>query len=252
MVSNVTSTSAPRWPADPALFLDLDGTLLEFALDPSDVQVSESLARILGRLPEATNGAIAFVSGRTLADIERLLGAGRFPVAAVHGLERRDARGRLSLAEADRQDIERMHAALSRIAAEHPKTLLEHKGSTLALHYRRCPELEHELVERVEASLDGMASSLRLMRGKMVLEIRPARGDKGTAIAEFMEEEPFVGRTSVFVGDDVTDEDGFRTVNALGGISVKVGSGPSCASYRLEDTGAVIDWLEQLVVREQA
>jgi trehalose 6-phosphate phosphatase len=243
----VSEYSVPHWPADPALFLDLDGTLLDFALDPAQVAVPDRLHAILGKLPAATGGAIAFVSGRTLADIDRLLGTGRFPLAAVHGLERRDANGRLLTTIADENEFEHLHAVLAAIAEEFPDTLLEHKGVTLALHYRRCPELEHELVERVETSLEGVASRLKLMRGKMVLEIKPADGDKGTAIAAFMEEEPFAGRTPVFIGDDVTDEDGFRAVNALGGITVKVNSGSSSARYRLPDTGAVIDWLDELV-----
>lgn len=237
----------PHWPADPALFLDLDGTLLEFALDPADVAVPDRLHAILGKLPAATGGAIAFVSGRTLADIDRLLGAGRFPLAAVHGLERRDANGRLRSAIGDRSEFERMQAAIEAIAADYPDASLEHKGVTLAVHYRRCPGIEHELVERVEEALVGVGSQLKLMRGKMVLEIKPAEGDKGTAIAAFMEEAPFAGRTPVFIGDDVTDEDGFRAVNELGGISVKVNSGSSDARFRLPGTQAVIDWLDELV-----
>jgi trehalose 6-phosphate phosphatase len=247
---SVTHSAAPRWPDNPALFLDLDGTLLDFALDPAKVEVSGRLQRILGKLPAATHGAIAFVSGRTLADLDRLLGHGRFPLAAVHGLERRDAHGHLSTAVADSNEFERMYEILRAIASDYAATSVEHKGVTLALHYRRCPELEEQLVERVEAGLKGMASQLKLMRGKMVLEIKPAEGDKGTAIAAFMREEPFRGRTPVFVGDDVTDEDGFRAVNRLDGISVKVASGQSSARYRLPDKDAVIDWLEELVTRE--
>ena len=245
----MTSFSAPRWPDDPALFLDLDGTLLDFALDPSRVEVPGHLRGILCKLPEATNGAIAFVSGRTLADLDRLLGPGRFPLAAVHGLERRDSRGMVSTAGSVEGELDEMHEILRGIAADYPETLLEHKGRTLALHYRRCPELEPMLVGCVEQSLEGMASRLRLMRGKMVLEIRPAEADKGTAIVAFMQEAPFRGRTPVFVGDDVTDEDGFRAVNELGGLSVKVDRGPSAAGYRLPDTQAVIEWLEELVTR---
>ena len=248
----MTGPDVPRWPPDPALFLDVDGTLLEFALDPEKVEVPRRVARILARLPAATAGAVAFVSGRTLADLDRLLGHGRYPLAAVHGLERRDADGRLTVAEMDESDFESMHARLEEIGADFPGTLVEHKGVTLALHYRRCPEREQALIERVEAALAGIGSQLKLMRGKMVLEIKPAEGNKGTAIAAFMQEEPFAGRTPVFVGDDVTDEDGFRIVNELDGVSVKVGVGRTCAKCRLPDTDAVIDWLETLVAREPA
>jgi trehalose 6-phosphate phosphatase len=209
--------------------------------------VPERVHAVLGRLPEATAGAIAFVSGRTLADLDRLLGPGRFPLAAIHGLHRRDAEGRLSSAAADGDDFDRLHESLQHLVDDYPGTLLEHKGITLALHYRQRPEIEHELLERVADCLGDMRSRLKLLRGKMVLEIKPLDGDKGKAIAAFMTEPPFAGRTPVFVGDDVTDEDGFRAVNALGGVSVKVNAGPSSAGYRLPDTDAVIGWLEELV-----
>jgi trehalose 6-phosphate phosphatase len=243
------TNAAPDWPDDPALFLDLDGTLLDFALDPAAVNVPDRLKSILAALPAATEGAIAFVSGRTLADLDRLLGEGQFPLAAVHGLERRDSAGRLSSVGTDEADFARIEAELEKIAGEFPGTTLEHKGQAIALHYRRCPEVEGELIEAVEQHMSGMASRLKLIRGKMVVEIKPASGNKGTAIAAFMDEPPFAGRTPVFVGDDTTDEDGFRTVNELGGVSVKVESGPSCASYRLPDRRAVIDWLQELVAR---
>jgi trehalose 6-phosphate phosphatase len=225
----------------------MDGTLLEFALEPSAVRVTDRLQSILDQLSSATEGAIAFVSGRTLADLDRLLGPKRFPLAAVHGLERRSADGTVTKAGADLEEFECVHERLVRVASEFPLTSIEHKGLTLALHYRRCPEHEAVLIERVEAGLAGLHSDFVLMRGKMVLEIKPSSGDKGSAIASFMREPPFVGRTPVFIGDDVTDEAGFRIVNELGGISVKVDAGPSVASYRLPNIGAVLDWLEKLV-----
>jgi len=204
---------------------------------------------LLDKLQIVTEGALAFVSGRALVDLDRLLGPGRFPLAAIHGLERRDAGGRHLIADIDEQDVNRMYEALEQIARRYPKTLLENKGLTLALHYRRCPELEYDLIEQVEQRLQNVESRLKLMRGNMVLEIKPGSSNKGTAIAAFMEEEPFRGRTPVFVGDDVTDEDGFRVVNDLGGVSVKVDSGPTRANHRLGDTEAVLGWLDELVAR---
>lgn len=243
----VTNIDSPPWPDNPALFLDLDGTLLDFSHDPAAVEVPSRLRAILAELPAATDGAIAFVSGRTLADLDRLLAPGEFPLAAIHGLERRDASGTLTRADGDDTGIERMHRLLKTIVARHPETFIEDKGVTLALHYRRRPDLEPTLIDEVESGLEGIASNLKLLHGNSVLEIRPAGANKGTAIDAFMGEAPFAGRTPVFAGDDVTDEDGFRAVNALGGISVKVNSGPSAAAYRLSGTAAVLDWLEELV-----
>lgn len=245
----VISKSTPRWPDQPALFLDLDGTLLDFAPEPARVEVSTRLRAILDDLSTATGGAVAFVSGRTLADLDRLLGEGRFPLAAVHGLERRSAGGELSTMEPDREGIERMHEKLERVARRYPRIHLEHKGTALALHYRGCPELEQQLIEHVEEQIEGMASELILMHGKLVLEIKPGVENKGTAIAAFMSEDPFRGRTPVFVGDDVTDEDGFRVVNELDGVSVKVGSGETGAKFRLADTQSVLDWLDVLLAQ---
>jgi trehalose 6-phosphate phosphatase len=231
------------------LFLDLDGTVLEFALDPARVEVPGRLADVLRALPDATDGAVAFVSGRTMADLDRLLGHARFPLAAVHGLERRDARGRVSATRADAEEFARIREVLESTVTAFPGASIEHKGLTLAVHYRRCPEVEDRLLARVEAALASLETQFILMRGKMVLEIKPAGTNKGTAIAAFMQEAPFHGRTPVFIGDDVTDEDGFRAVNALGGVSVKVAAGDSSANFRLPDTESVIAWLQELVSR---
>lgn len=242
----------PEWPDRPALFLDLDGTLLEFEQHPADVRVSARLRDTLAKLPVVTGGAVAIVSGRTLADLDRLLGAGKFPLAAVHGLERRDVNGRLSTTAINAPALDSMHTALMRISRNFPGTHVEHKDLSLALHYRGRPELEQTLFEQVDEQLARLGSELKLMRGNCVLEVKPKVGDKGAAITAFMREEPFRDRTPVFVGDDVTDEDGFRVVNELGGVSVKVDSGPSCARFRLPGTGAVIDWLEALTERGAA
>lgn len=239
----------PEWPDRPAVFLDLDGTLLDFEQHPADVRVSARLRDTLARLPVVTGGAVAIVSGRTLADLDRLLGPGKFPLAAIHGLERRDVNGRLSTTSVDTAAMESLHAALLRISRNFPGTHVEHKDLSLALHYRSRPELEQTLIEQVDEQLGSARSEFKLMRGNCVLEVKPKVGDKGAAIAAFMREAPFHDRTPVFVGDDVTDEDGFRTVNELGGVSVKVDSGASCARFRLPNTGAVIDWLEELTER---
>ena len=245
----MTDDPAPAWPDDPALFLDLDGTLLHFADDPQGVVVTARVRRLLGRLATATGGAIAFVSGRAMADLDRLLAPHRFPVAAVHGLERRDGSGRIVRAPVDERGFAALERSLQRFVAAHPGLLLEHKGLTLALHYRRRPELESAVIDAVDAAIAESAPELEAMRGNRVVEVKSAAQDKGSAILAFMHETPFAGRTPVFVGDDVTDEFGFRAVNELGGLSVKVDSGATAARYRLPDIDAVLSWLEELVAR---
>ena len=243
----VIEDSTPIWPQRPALFLDLDGTVLDFADAPGGVVVSERVRDLLGRLHAVTGGAIAFVSGRTMDDLDHLLAPHKFAVAAVHGLELRDGEGRITRAEVDSERLVEIGQSLDRFVRQNPETLLEHKGASLALHYRKRPELEEAAIALVEETLAELGSNLQVLRGNKVIEIKPEGGNKGSAIARFMKDPPFNDRTPVFIGDDATDEDGFRTVNALGGVSVKVNSGESAAATRLPDVDAVLHWLEALL-----
>ena len=135
-----------------------------------------------------------------------------------------------------------LRARFRALAREDARLVVEDKGSSLALHFRRAPERERELRELV-ATAATPYDEHHVMHGKMVLEVRPAHADKGTAIARFLEAPPFVGRTPVFAGDDITDEDGFAAVNRHGGISVKVGAGETHAAYRVPDVAALHGWL---------
>ncbi len=246
VIDDGVTDNSPVWPDRPALFLDLDGTLLDFADEPGGVTVSERVRDLLGRLHEATGGAIAVVSGRAMEDLDRLLAPHKFPLAAVHGFELRDGDGRVTRTEVDRAVLAPIEVALRRFVEENPETLLEQKGATLALHYRKRPELEEAVIRTVELALSKAGSNLQALRGNKVVEIKPAGQDKGSAIGRLMKEPPFSERTPVFIGDDATDEDGFRTINELGGVSVKVNSGETAAASRLPDVDAVLNWLEEL------
>jgi trehalose 6-phosphate phosphatase len=234
----------PPCRSDWALFLDLDGTLLEIAETPAQVRISARLLAALQTLHNELHGALAIVSGRSIAIIDRLLAPLQLPVAGIHGAERRDAAGGLHAAAAS-PELTRVRRRLSGFVAEHPRLLLEDKGSALALHFRQAPELERAARAAVADALGSCSALLQLQEGKMVLEIKPRDASKGDAIARYMQESPFAGRIPVFIGDDVTDEAGFATVNRLGGHSIKVGSGGSSrALWRLPDVGRVLDWLE--------
>ncbi|MGH8682155.1 MAG: trehalose-phosphatase [Burkholderiales bacterium] len=124
--------------------------------------------------------------------------------------------------------------------------LVEDKELTLAAHYRLAPQAEPKLAALAADLAAESGGALAVQRGKMVFELRPAGKDKGTAIAEFMDEAPFRGRTPVFVGDDLTDEYGFSVVNGLGGVAVKVGDGETEARVRVPDVDAVRGWLGRL------
>ncbi len=223
-----------------ALFLDFDGTLVDFALQPESVVVPPGLVGTLQALSDYLDGAVALISGRPIEQIDRYLHPLRLPVAGVHGAERRSGDGDVTLlAIHPLQIVERAAAAL---AARHPRLQVELKRGSLALHYRQAPELEalclHTMEEAVAAS-----SGLTLLRGKMVVEAKPHCVTKGNAIEAFLLELPFAGRTPVFVGDDLTDEAGFAAVQRLHGLAVKVGEGATVARHRLASPAALREQL---------
>lgn len=228
-----------------AYFLDIDGTLLELAATPYRVRPARGLRRLIETLYRSTDGAIALITGRPLGDIDRLFDFPRLPAAGQHGLERRRADGRVTRHARTSRALTSARDALSTVVAKHPGLLFEDKGLSLALHYRRAPRLAgfaHRLVRSLGAELGGQ---YEVQRGKRVVELVPAGRDKGVAIAAFMRERPFRGRTPVFIGDDVTDEYGFAMVNGLGGVTIKVGPGPTAAAWRLPDVRAVLGWLDR-------
>ncbi len=229
----------PEW----AYFLDVDGTLIDIADAPDDVKVDTKLLDLLERLYRACGGALALISGRRLANLEDLLGDFRPPLSGQHGLERRTSTGQLRAHTAGLGARKEISLRLQPLLNRHPGLLLEDKGLTLALHYRQAPQLAsyvHRLMREVVAST---TERLCLQTGKRVVEIKPVGFDKGTSIAEFMAETPFLGRMPVFLGDDTTDERGFAAVNHMGGLSVKVGRGQTIARCRLRTVGAVRAWL---------
>jgi len=245
--------SARPPPLDPraALFLDIDGTLLELAATPAAVRVDEAISAMLPGLARALDGAVALITGRSITDADRLFPGLALPIAGQHGCERRSASGTLHLHAPARSTMEKLRALLAGFAAQHPGILLEDKGATLAVHYRLAPELASEVHRVVEHTVaHANAAGLTLQPGKQLIEVRPDNRDKGTAIRDFMAEPPFAGRSPVFVGDDLGDERGFAVVQRMrGGIAVKVGPGRSRARYRLDTVADVRSWLTGALLR---
>ncbi|MGK2913777.1 MAG: trehalose-phosphatase [Porticoccaceae bacterium] len=229
--------------ANVALFLDVDGTILEFAPTPRAVSVPPLLRSLLKRLRDETRGAMALVSGREIAVLDELFKLTQFPVAGLHGLERRDATGHLHQHIGVGAALAPVAERLATFARTHPGIIMEYKKITLGLHYRAAPQhgaAVNELAESLEQSLP---PELVLQRGKKVIEIRPAGADKGSAVNAFMVETPFSDRQPVFIGDDLTDEHAFEVINRRQGISIKVGHGVSLAHFRLTDPKDVRRWL---------
>ena len=228
------------------MFLDVDGTLLEIAAHPSLVAPSARLRALLPLLPAATANAVALISGRRIEELDRILSPHGFIAAGVHGLQRRGHDGSITSC-ATTSSLEGVAQALEPLVAEEPGLWIEDKGMALALHYRARPDLEAVIHAQVGALQPTLPSDLEILLGHYVVEFKPCVANKGDAINAFMREAPFAGRTPVFLGDDVTDEAGFDTVNALGGVSVKVGPGATAAHWRLADVDAVMSWLENNV-----
>ncbi len=242
----------PEWRDDWALFLDVDGTLLEIASIPAAVRVPKRAIRVLASLHPRLDGAIALVTGRRIADLDALFAPLRLPAAGVHGAERRDAAGHATASDRGAR-LAPARRVLAAWQAAHTGTVLEDKGAALALHYRAAPEWEGEARRVVIEALAAVGPDFHLQEGKKVLEIKANAAGKGSAIEAFMDEAPFRGRCPVFIGDDLTDEDGFDAVNRLGGHSIAVGlDRPTRARWRLRDEQEVLSWLESGAEEEGA
>jgi trehalose 6-phosphate phosphatase len=229
----------PGW----ALFLDVDGTLLDIAERPDQVDTHKVDCALVEGLQRAAGGALALISGRSLAQLDVMFAPLRLPAAGQHGYERRDVRGERHRHRFPVDSLRPAKDALRAFAGRHAGLVFEDKGASVALHYRLAPQLEQAALDAVREVSAPLGDAVQVQGGKMVWELKPAGADKGTAIEEFMGEPPFAGRTPVFLGDDVTDEHGFRVVNRLGGHSIKVGEGESAARFRLSSPAAARDWL---------
>lgn len=232
----------PPLDVDCALFLDIDGTLADLAQSPDAVRIDDAIAGALPQLARWLDGALALVTGRAITSADRLFPGLALPMAGQHGCERRDAAGGIHLHAPARRTQARLRRLLQRLARRHPQLLLEDKGASLALHYRAAPHLAAHVHRTVRQSV-ATAEGFLVQPGKLLVEVRPEGRDKGTAIDDFMAEEPFAGRVPVFVGDDLTDEHGFAVVERRGGWTVKVGGGRTAARFRLASPAAVREWL---------
>jgi trehalose 6-phosphate phosphatase len=204
-----------------ALLLDLDGTLLDIAPTPDAVLAPPELIASLCALRVRLDGALAVVSGRPVEQVEALLGDAVGAIAGEHGGAIRYAPGEAL----DRFELPRppdaWFAAGARIAAAHPGALLEHKANGFVLHYRAAPALGPVLHEAMAALVDG-SDRFVMVAARKAWELRPHGADKGTAVQALMRRAPFAGRVPVFVGDDVTDEDGMAAARQLGGVGLRV------------------------------
>lgn len=223
-----------------ALFLDFDGTLTPIAATPDGVVVDEALLSLLRRLRDLLEGRLAIVSGRSVATL-RDLGFADFLLAGTHGLEFAHPG---SAVEAPMRDpsVDEAEAAFHRFVAGKPGLLVERKSISVGLHFRGAPEWGAEAGELARSLADRLG--LAVQPGKMLFELRPGGADKGSAVHALMARDPMAGGTPLFIGDDVTDEEGFAAAAELGGAGILVGPPrATLAAFSLEQVAAVRHYL---------
>jgi trehalose 6-phosphate phosphatase len=232
-----------------ALLLDIDGTVLDIAPRPDMVCVPHTLVESIKSLFEETGGAVAFVSGRRIADIDRLFSPLTLPAVGCHGGEvRTEPKGEILQEEFIPPAIkERLAEKIARVA---PHVRFEDKEHTLAFHFRAAPEegpsLQHALFEERTALA---AADLQLLSGKAVIEIKPRWFNKGTGVSHLMRQKPFSARVPVFLGDDETDHDVFRALAEYRGVGYGVARDMPDSAFTFESPNDVRLWLEALARR---
>ena len=255
LVGPVAPASAPPLPraSQVALFVDFDGTLVEFAPTPDSVVVDNDLRILLRRLGNATHGALAVLSGRPLASIDALLQLPQLAVLGQHGAEFRHADGHAHRPPVAASALDHVRIDLRALVAAHPDVRIEDKGLAIAFHYREVPTAEPQARELAAAALALAGTGFELLHGNCVIELKSVQVDKGRALAAMMLEPPFTGRAPWMIGDDQTDEPAFATAQALGGKGIIVGPiRPSVAHGSLADVTAAREWLGRLAAQSLA
>ena len=238
-----------------ALFVDIDGTLVDFARRPTEVRLDADLLGVLARLQHLLDGALAVLSGRDLDDVDRLLKPLKLPAGALHGLQCRDASGRVRSLLPPPVWATRVGRECEMLAESLPGVWLERKAKVaFALHYRDAPEHGACVLGAAAAIADRSGGRYRLQPGNCVAELKPAGADKGDALASLLQAPPFRDRAPLMLGDDLTDEPAFAMAQRLGGAGIIVGTRrPTCARHALGSPRHTGRWLAALATRlEQA
>ena len=234
---------------DWALFLDIDGTLLDYAEHPEAVVVAPELRTLLEGLERKLDGAVAFVTGRSVETVDRLFAPLRLPAAGIFGLEHRLRPDGPIEPIGEQADLEALADELER-EFEGQGVYIERKGPVLGVHTRAAPQLLARATELVEQALRELPKGYGMLHGNIGFELKPLEAVKGGAIRRFMTEKPFAGRRPAFLGDDTSDEHGFEAVNEAGGLSVRVRpKGPTVATATLADVPETIAWLQRQLDR---
>jgi trehalose 6-phosphate phosphatase len=230
-----------------AILLDVDGTILDLAPTPREVWVPKELREVLTQLSERTGGATAFVSGRPISELDLIFTPLQLPAVGGHGAEMRVRAG----AVPGRPRIPPLESSIKRkfaeIAEAGPGIIIEDKGYSLALHYRLAPDKEDIVLKAVAAICAGLpATSIELLPGKSMVEIKQVGFNKASGVRELMTYPPFAGRRPLFIGDDVTDETVFAMLPEINGLPIVVGRRVPGVEHCFDNPAEVRRWLGRL------
>jgi trehalose 6-phosphate phosphatase len=224
-----------------ALMLDLDGTLIDLAPTPDAVVVEPGLVETIRGLRRQLGEAVAVVTGRPVETVDRLLGDAPYAVAGEHGGAIRAVPGGALMRPDLPAPPDAWLKAARRLVDAHPGTILEVKARGFALHFRAEPSAGPLFHDALAAMLRDNGA-FDLAPAHMLWEVRPRGADKGGAVTSLMRNRPFAERVPVFIGDDVTDEDGMRIARSMGGAGLRVD-----AAFR--DPAGVRAWLAAALAR---
>lgn len=246
---NGIETDAPPLVPDlrqSAILLDIDGTILDFAASPRQVWVPTGLRRTLTRLVESTGGALALVSGRSISDIDLIFSPLQLAAIGVHGAEMRtsgdgDVRTRV------RPLSKPLKRRLATVAELGPGILVEDKNYSLAVHYRLAAENGPAVLEVLaKICTDWPEEPVEILPGKLVVDIKPAAINKGSAVSDLMQYPPFAGRHPIFIGDDTTDLPVFGVIPKFGGRAYSVGGIVADVAGHFDTPESVRSWLARI------
>jgi trehalose 6-phosphate phosphatase len=231
-----------------AFLLDVDGTLLDLASTPREVRVPAELRETLTRLWQRTGGAVAFVSGRPIGELDLIFTPLLLPAVGGHGAELRPvANGeaaRYGALEPLDSRIKRQFASIADIG---DGVILEDKGYSLAIHYRLAPDKESAVLQAATVVFAELSDlPIELLPGKCMIEVKQKGFDKATGVRELMKFAPFAGRRPVLLGDDITDESMFTVAPEYDGIAISVSARLTGVSYHFAGPGEVRNWLMEL------
>lgn len=232
---------------DWAIFLDVDGTLLDIAPRPDAITVPDGLLEDLRLLSARVGGALALVSGRNLALLKRLFPDLPCSLAGLHGVEIEFSDG-TSFAIPRSDELDAAVRTLALAAAQWPGVVVEDKGAAFAAHYRLAPRFADSVEAQMSRIAERLGDKVVVQKGKSVVEIRPSGHDKGSALKALMASTPFAGRRPLAVGDDLTDEMMFEAANDLDGLSVRVGKPRATLAHLAVSSPAdVRSWIRSVV-----